>query len=192
MTKKRCHWVGKGKDFYDKYHDSEWGVPVHDDRKHFEFLILEGAQAGLSWETILKRREGYRKVFKNFNPSKVAYMTNGELEKLLKNPSIIRNRLKIFSAQKNARVFLEIQKEYGSFDKYVWEFVGGRPIINAHKKPSDIPTTSKESNALSNDLKKRGMSFVGSIIIYAYMQATGLINDHLTECFRYNICKKMR
>ena len=149
MTKKRCHWVGKGKDFYDEYHDSEWGVPVHDDLKHFEFLILEGAQAGLSWETILKRREGYRKAFKNFDPSKVARMTDGELEKLLKNPSIIRNRLKIFSARKNARVFLEIQKEYGSFDKYIWEFVGCKPIINAHKKPSDIPVTSKESDALS-------------------------------------------
>ncbi|MCK4945197.1 MAG: DNA-3-methyladenine glycosylase I [Alphaproteobacteria bacterium] len=192
MTKKRCHWVGKGKDFYDEYHDSEWGVPVHDDRKHFEFLILEGAQAGLSWETILKRREGYRKAFKDFDPSKIARMTDGELEKLLKNPSIIRNRLKVFAARKNAHAFLAIQKEYGSFDKYVWEFVGGKPIINAHKNHSDIPVTSKESDALSVNLKKRGMSFVGSIILYAYMQATGLINNHLTECFRYSICKKMQ
>ena len=192
MEKKRCHWVGKGKAFYDEYHDTEWGVPVHDDRKHFEFLILEGAQAGLSWETILKRRDGYRKAFKNFDPVKVARMTDQELEKLLKNPSIIRNRLKIFSTRKNARVFLAIQKEYGSFDKYVWEFVGGKPIINAHKNPSDVPATSKESDALSKDLKKRGMSFVGSTIIYAHMQATGLINDHLVECFRYGVCKKMR
>ncbi|MFH1158777.1 MAG: DNA-3-methyladenine glycosylase I [Pseudomonadota bacterium] len=192
MTKNRCHWADKGKDFYEKYHDAEWGVPVHDDRKHFEFLILEGAQAGLSWETILKRRDGYRKAFKNFDPSRVARMTDGELENLLKNPSIIRNRLKVFSARENARVFLAIRKEYGSFDRYVWEFVGGRPILNAHKNPSDIPVTSKESDALSGDLKKRGMSFVGSTIIYAHMQATGLINDHLTKCFRYGICGKMR
>ena len=192
MEKKRCHWVGKGKAFYDEYHDTEWGVPVHDDQKHFEFLILEGAQAGLNWETILKRRDGYRKAFKNFDPVKVACMTDQELEKLLKNPSIIRNRLKVFSARKNARVFLAIQKEHGSFDKYVWEFVGGKPIINAHKNPSDVPSTSKESYALSKDLKKHGMSFVGSTIIYAYMQATGLINDHLVECFRYDACKKMR
>ena len=192
MEKKRCHWVGKGKAFYDEYHDTEWGVPVHDDQKHFEFLILEGAQAGLSWETILKRRDGYRKAFKNFDPVKVDRMTDQELEKLLKNPSIIRNRLKVFSARKNARVFLAIQKEHGSFDKYVWEFVGGKPIINAHKNPSDVPSTSKESYALSKDLKKHGMSFVGSTIIYAYMQATGLINDHLVECFRYDACKKMR
>lgn len=192
MTKKRCHWVGKGKDFYDAYHDTEWGVPVHDDQKHFEFLILEGAQAGLSWETILKRRAAYRKAFKNFNAKKVAAMTDAELNKLMRDPSIIRNRLKIFAARKNARTFLDIQKEFGSFDKYVWGFVGGRPIVNERCKPSDIPATSAESDALSKDLKKRGMSFVGSTIIYAHMQATGLINDHLVDCFRYKPCKRMK
>ena len=191
MDKKRCHWVGKGKDFYDEYHDKEWGVPVHDDRKHFEFLILEGAQAGLSWETILKRRDGYRKAFKNFDPVKVARMTDAELEKLMKNTDIIRNRLKIFAARKNARVFLEIQKEFKSFDKYVWQFVNGKPLVNKCQKPSDLRATSKESDALSKDLKKRGMTFVGSTIIYAHMQATGLINDHLVDCFRYNPCKRM-
>lgn len=189
--KKRCGWVGKGKDFYDEYHDREWGVPVHDDGKHFEFLILEGAQAGLSWETILKRRDGYRKAFKNFDPVKVARMTDAELEKQLKNPAIIRNRLKVFAARKNARAFLEIKKEFGSFDKYVWAFVGGRPIVNARRKLSDLPSTSKESDALSKDLKKRGMTFVGSTIIYAHMQATGLVNDHLTDCFRYAPCKRL-
>jgi DNA-3-methyladenine glycosylase I len=190
--KKRCHWVGKGKDFYDAYHDEEWGVPVHDDRTHFEFLILEGAQAGLSWETILKRRDAYRKAFKNFDPVKVARMTDAELQKLLKDPSIIRNKLKVMAARKNARAFLDIQKEFGSFDKYVWGFVGGRPIVNTCKKPSDLPVTSPESDALSKDLKKRGMSFVGSTIIYAHMQATGLINDHLIDCFRYNPCRRMK
>src|SRR4051812_2928625 len=153
--KKRCHWVGKGKDFYDAYHDTEWGVPVHDDRLHFEFLILEGAQAGLNWETILKRRDAYPKPFKNFDPVKVGRMTDAELQKLLKDPSIIRNKLKILAARKNARVFLDIQKEFGSFDKYVWGFVGGRPIVNTCKKPADIPVTSAESDALSKDLKKR-------------------------------------
>ncbi len=192
MTKKRCHWVGKGKDFYDAYHDTEWGVPVHDDRKHFEFLLLEGAQAGLSWETILKRRDAYRKAFKNFDPVKVSRMTDAELEKLMKDSSIIRNRLKILAARKNARAFLDIQKEFGSFDKYVWAFVGGRPIVNVIRKPSDIPAASTESDALSKDLKKRGMSFVGSTIIYAHMQATGLVNDHLADCFRYAPCKRMK
>jgi DNA-3-methyladenine glycosylase I len=192
VEKKRCHWAGKGKDFYDAYHDKEWGVPVHDDRRHFEFLILEGAQAGLSWETILKRRDGYRKAFKNFDPVKVACMTDAELEKQLKNPAIIRNRLKIFAARKNARAFLDIKKEYKSFDKYVWRFVGGKPIVNTHRRPSDIPVTSKESDALSKDLKKRGMSFVGSTIIYAHMQATGLINDHLVDCFRYQPCRRLK
>lgn len=191
-AKKRCHWVGEGKDFYDEYHDREWGVPVHDDRRHFEFLILEGAQAGLSWETILKRRDGYRKAFRDFDPAKVARMTDDALEKLMQNPAIIRNRLKIFAARKNARVFLELQKEFGTFDAYIWRFVGGKPIVNAPKKSSDIPAVSKESDALSKDLKKRGMSFVGSTIIYAHMQATGLINDHLVECFRYTPCRRMR
>ena len=191
MEKKRCHWVGKGKDFYDAYHDTEWGVPVHDDRTHFEFLILEGAQAGLSWETILKRRDGYRKAFKNLAPVKVAKMTEAELEKQMKNPDIIRNKLKIWGARKNARAFLDIQKEFGSFDKYVWRFVGGKPIVN-ERHGGDIPATTAESDALSKDLKKRGMTFVGSTIIYAHMQATGLVNDHLVECFRYKPCKRLK
>lgn len=181
---KRCPWVGSNKPDYERYHDTEWGVPVHDDQKHFEMLILEGAQAGLSWETILKRREAYRVAFKQFDPKKVAVMTEQELEKLLLDPSIIRNRLKIWSARKNALVFLAIQKEFGSFDAYVWRVVGGKPIIN-RPKASDAPIPStKESDALSKDLKKRGMSFVGSTIMYAYMQAVGLVNDHMADCFR--------
>lgn len=179
----RCGWVGSNKAHYEHYHDEEWGVPVHDDDKHFEMLILEGAQAGLSWETILKRREGYRKAFKQFDPKAVAQMTDEELETQITNPDIIRNRLKIFSTRKNAQVFLAIQKEFHSFDAYVWSFVGGHPKINRPKTLSEIPASSPESDALSKDLKKRGMSFVGSTIMYAYMQATGLINDHVIECF---------
>lgn len=191
--KKRCHWVGKGKDFYDAYHDHEWGVPVHDDRTHFEFLILEGAQAGLSWETILKKRDAYRKAYKNFDAKKVAKMTDAELNKLIKTESgIVRNKLKVFAARKNAQAFLAIQKEFGSFENYVWKFVGGKPIVNKCKKPTDIPVTTKESDALSKDLKKRGMTFVGSTIMYAHMQATGLVNDHLVDCFRYKPCAKMK
>lgn len=189
----RCHWVGKGKDFYDHYHDTEWGVPVHDDRIHFEFLILEGAQAGLSWETILKKREAYRKAYHNFDAKKVSKMTDAQLEKLLATESgIVRNRLKVFAARKNAQAFLAIQKEFGSFDAYVWRFVGGKPIVNHWDKPKQIPVTTPESDALSKDLKKRGMTFVGSTIIYAHMQATGLVNDHLTTCFRYKPCSKMK
>lgn len=183
---KRCDWVGVNKPHYEKYHDEEWGVPVYEDNKHFEMLILEGAQAGLNWETILKRREGYRKAFKNFNPNKVANMTDSELELLLLNPEIIRNRLKIFSTRKNAIVFLNIQNEFGSFNDYVWKFVNNKPIINNWKTIKEIPATSKESDALSKDLKKRGMKFVGSTIIYAHMQATGLINDHLITCHARN------
>lgn len=183
--KARCGWVGENKPHYDDYHDTEWGVPVRDDRTHFEFLILEGAQAGLSWETILKRRAGYRKAFKNFDPQKVAAMTDAELEEQLQNKEIIRNRLKVYAARKNAQVFLDIQKEFGSFDSYVWAFVDGAPLINAWDSLQDIPVTTAQSDALSKDLKKRGMSFVGSTIIYAHMQATGLVNDHLTSCWRY-------
>lgn len=183
-TKTRCTWVGLDKPDYAHYHDTQWGVPVHDDNKHFEFLILEGAQAGLSWYTILKRREGYRKAFKNFDARCVADMTDSELEELMQNPDIIRNRLKIFSARKNAIAFLNIQKEFGSFDNYVWRFVNGKPIINHPRTLKDIPATSPQSDALSKDLKKRGMSFVGSTIIYAHMQATGLVNDHMVDCFR--------
>lgn len=184
----RCHWVGQNKPEYEIYHDTEWGVPVHDDNKHFEMLVLEGAQAGLSWETILKRRDGYRVLFKNFVPRLVAEMQDAELENILNNPSIIRNRLKVYSARKNARVFLEIQKEFGSFDTYVWRFVGNRVQVNLPKSIKELRATSPESDALSKDLKKRGMSFVGSTIIYAYMQAVGLVNDHISTCF----CQDLR
>lgn len=183
-TKKRCSWVGTGKPHYEHYHDTEWGNPVHDDNKHFEMLILEGAQAGLSWETILKRRENYRKAFKNFDPKKVAKMKDDELENLLNNSAIIRNRLKIFSVRKNAIVFLAIQKEFGSFDHYIWQFVGGKPKLNRPKTIKDIPVNTKESDALSKDLKKRGMNFVGSTIMYAHMQAVGMVNDHTVDCFK--------
>jgi DNA-3-methyladenine glycosylase I len=181
----RCPWVGLNKPFYAQYHDEEWGVPVYDDRKHFEFLILEGAQAGLSWETILKRREGYRQAFCDFDPERVAKMTDEELEKLLQDEGIIRNRLKVFGARRNAIVYLKIQKEFGSFTKYIWSFVNGQPIVNHWQNMTELPARSKESDALSKDLKKRGMTFVGSTIMYAHMQATGLVNDHLVSCFRY-------
>lgn len=190
-TVKRCSWVGTGKDFYDHYHDTEWGVPVHDDQHLFEMLILEGAQAGLSWETILKRREGYRKAFKNFDVKKVARMTDEELEKLMHDEGIIRNRLKIFGARKNALAFIAIQKEFGSFDAYLWRFVGGKPLQNKRTGLGDIPATTPESDALSKDLKKRGMTFVGSTIIYAYMQGIGMVNDHATTCFRHKECAKL-
>ncbi len=182
--KTRCGWC-TGKDYYEKYHDEEWGVPVRDDRTHFEFLILEGAQAGLSWDTILKKRDGYSRAFKNFEPSAVAAMTDEELEALLQNPEIIRNRLKVFGARKNAVAFLKIQEEFGSFDAYVWRFVGGKPMQNRRKSLSEVPASTPESDALAKDLKKRGMTFVGTTIIYAHMQATGLVNDHVEDCFRY-------
>jgi len=169
----------------DHYHDTEWGVPVHDDRLHFEMLILEGAQAGLSWETVLKKRDGYRQAFKNFDVKKVANMSDEQLEALMLNPDIIRNRLKIFGARKNALAFIAIQKEFGSFDDYVWGFTGGKPIINKLKSMKDIPVTTPQSDALSKDLKKRGMTFVGSTIMQAYMQAIGMFNDHMVDCFRY-------
>jgi len=185
MTDKpRCAWLMDGKPDYTEYHDTEWGVPVHDDQKHFEMLILEGAQAGLNWYLILRRRDGYRKAFKNFDPVKVSKMTDAELEDVLANGNVIRNRLKVFSARKNAAVFLSIQKEFGSFDAYVWRFVDGKPKVNRPKTLKDIPATTPESDALSKDLKKRGMSFVGSAIIYAYMQAVGMVNDHMMNCFR--------
>lgn len=188
MTNKtRCAWAPEDKADYIDYHDREWGVPVHDDNKHFEMLILEGAQAGLSWYTILKRREGYRAAFKNFNPAAVAKMTEDELEALLTNENIIRNRLKVFAARKNAIAFLKIQKEFGSFNSYIWRFVGGSPKINRPKNMQDLSVSTPESDALSKALKKRGMSFVGSTIIYAYMQATGLVNDHMQDCY---LCPK--
>lgn len=181
--KPRCAWLPAGKPDYAEYHDSEWGVPVHDDRTLFEMLILEGAQAGLSWYTILKRRDGYRKAFKNFDAVKVSKMTDAQLEDLLKNGDIIRNRLKVFSTRKNAQVFLAIQEEFGSFDAYLWRFVGGKPKVNRPKSFKDISPTTPESDLLSKDLKKRGMSFVGSAIMYAYMQAVGLVDDHMAGCF---------
>lgn len=184
---KRCTWVPLDKKDYVAYHDDEWGIPVHDDRKHFEMLILEGAQAGLSWYTILKRREGYRKVFKGFEPQKVAAMTDEELEVALQDTAIIRNRLKVFAARQNARVFLDIQKEYGSFDAYIWQFVGGAPLVNHPVSRGDLQTRSKESDTLSKDLQKRGMRFVGSTILYAHMQAIGMIDDHEVDCFKKKI-----
>ncbi len=185
----RCAWVNENNELYRIYHDQEWGVPVHDDQKHFEMLILEGAQAGLSWETVLRKREAYRRAFKGFDPKKVARMTDDELEAQLKNPGIIRNRLKVYAARKNARVFLDIQQEFGSFDAYIWRFVGGKPIDGKRKSIKDIPAKTAESDTLSKDLKKRGMSFVGSTIMYAHMQATGLVNDHTVDCWRYSETK---
>ena len=184
QNKIRCAWAEGVKPFYQEYHDTEWGVPVHDDQMLFEMLMLEGAQDGLSWETILKRRDGYRKAFKAFVPKRVANLTDGELEALMNNDGIIRHRLKIFSVRKNALVFLTIQKEFGSFDAYVWRFVGGQPRVNRPKGRGDFRASSPESDALSKDLKKRGMSFVGSTILYAYMQAVGMVDDHMAGCFR--------
>lgn len=185
-NKKRCFGSAPGKEFYAEYHDKEWGIPVYDDRHLFEMLILEGAQAGLSWETILKRREEYRKAFHHFDPAKVAKMNDSQLNSLRENAGIIRNRLKIFSARQNALVYLQIQKEFGSFSKYVWGFVNGRPIVTRRKSLKDIPASTPISDALSKDLKKRGMSFVGSTIIYAFMQAVGLVDDHLADCWCAN------
>jgi len=186
--KKRCAWAESGNELYLQYHDREWGVPVHEDRKQFEFLILEGAQAGLSWSTVLNKREGYRKAFARFDPVKVARFSEKKIETLIQDPSIIRNRLKITSAVSNARAFLAIQKEYGSFDTYIWDFVGGKPLQNRWNAMADVPATSPESEALSKDLKQRGFKFVGSTIMYAHLQAAGLVNDHLVSCFRYREC----
>lgn len=179
----RCDWVGINKPHYEVYHDTEWGVPEYDDQKLFEMLILEGAQAGLTWETILKRRESYRKLFHNFDPVKVARLTDAQLEKILLDPGVIRNRLKIYATRKNAQVFLSIQKEYGSFSTYLWNFVDGKAIDNKPKTLKHIPTSTTISDTISKDLKKRGMSFVGSTIMYAYMQAIGMVNDHVADCF---------
>lgn len=181
----RCFGNGTGKEFYADYHDNEWGIPSHDDQHLFEMLILEGAQAGLSWETILKKRNGYRDAFHEFDAQRIVRMGDDELEVLRSNPNIIRNRLKIYSVRKNAQAFLKIQEEFGSFDAYVWKFVNGRPIINHWKHFKEVPVATAESNALSKDLKKRGMTFVGSTIIYAYMQAVGMVNDHITTCWRH-------
>jgi len=183
-TKIRCAW-GEGSQEYIEYHDKEWGIPVHDDNRLFEFLILEGAQAGLSWSTILKRREGYKRAFAEYDVSTVAKYDSAKIEDLLKDTGIIRNRLKVESTVNNAQRFIEVQKEFGSFDTYFWSFVGGTPIVNSWTKMEEIPATTKESDELSKDLKKRGFKFVGSTIIYAHMQACGLVNDHIVDCFRY-------
>jgi len=180
----RCPWVDLSKPDYVEYHDKEWGVPVYDDRLLFEFLTLESAQAGLSWHTVLKKRENYRIAFENFEPAKIAGFDQSKIERLLLNPGIIRNRLKIEAAVNNARRCLEVQAEYGSFSKYIWDFVDGKPKINAMRKLSDYPATSKESDALSRDLKKRGFKFLGPAICYAHMQAIGMVNDHSLDCFR--------
>ena len=185
---KRCKWAEGVNLGYIEYHDKEWGVPVYDDRVQFEFLILEGAQAGLSWSTILNKRDGYRKAFVDFDVDKVARFTKKRVEKLLTDPSIVRNRLKVESTVTNAKAFLEVQKEFGSFSKYIWSFVDGKPIQNRVKKDSGVPATSPESDKLSKDLKKRGFRFVGGTIVYAHMQATGMVNDHVTSCFRYKPC----
>ena len=171
-----------------RYHDTEWGVPVHDDRKQFEFLILEGAQAGLSWSTVLNKREAYRKAFAHFDPLRVARFNKKKIESLLANAGIIRNRLKIEAAVGNAKAFLGVQEEFGSFGKYIWQFVGGKPIRNRRKTMKDIPPTSPESDALSRDLKKRGFKFVGSTIMYSHMKAVGMVNDHVVSCFRHEEC----
>lgn len=178
----RCHWATN--DLSIAYHDREWGVPQHDDRVLFEFLVLEGAQAGLSWDTILRKRENYRSAFDNFDPQKIAGYDARKIRSLMNDDGIVRNRLKILSAIKNAKAFLEIQKEFGSFDHYIWQFVGGRPLLKARKSSKEVPARTAESDAMSKDLKKRGFTFVGSTICYAFMQAVGLVNDHITACFR--------
>ncbi len=187
-SRSRCAWAQSKNELYLRYHDTEWGVPVHDDRKHFEFLVLEGAQAGLSWSTVLNKREGYRKAFADFDPVEVARFDEDRIAKLLQNPAIIRNRLKVRAAVNNARAFLALQRDFGSFDAYVWPFVGGAPIQNQWQRLTDIPATSTESNLLSRDLKRRGFKFVGSTIVYAHMQAVGMVNDHVVSCFRHPVC----
>jgi DNA-3-methyladenine glycosylase I len=181
----RCEWVGTDP-LMIAYHDQEWGVPIHDDRKLFEFLILEGMQAGLSWMTILRKRENFRAAFDNFDPQVVARYDQAKFEQLMQDAGIIRNRRKIEAAAQNAQVFLAVQEEFGSFDAYIWQFVDGRPIVNSWQKMSEIPAQTEESVILSKDLKKRGFNFVGPTIVYAHMQATGMVNDHTMDCFRYH------
>ena len=184
---KRCGWC-EGSGLYRAYHDQEWGVPQHDDKVLFEFLVLEGAQAGLSWSTILNKRQGYRRLFLGFDVERVAVITPDSIEKMLLDPAIVRNRAKVKSAVGNAIAFLLVQQEYGSFDRYIWQFVGGRSIQNAWRDLSQIPATTAQSDAMSKDLKRRGFKFVGSTICYAYMQAMGMVNDHTVDCFRYQSC----
>jgi DNA-3-methyladenine glycosylase I len=187
---KRCSWVNLDNALLVEYHDREWGVPVHNDRKHFEFLVLEAAQAGLNWTMVLNKREGYRRAFSQFDPEKVARYTKARIDKLVADPSIIRNRLKIESAVKNARALLSVQEEFGTFDKYSWRFVDGKPRQNRWKTLRQIPPTTAESDKFSRDLKQRGFSFVGPTVIYAHMQAIGMVNDHLIDCFRYRTIKR--
>lgn len=186
---KRCEWPSNN-ELMIKYHDEEWGLPVHDDRKLFEFIVLESAQAGLSWQTILNRRESYRKAFDNFDYKKIAKYTDKAVERLMNDESIIRNRLKILSTISNAQNFIKIQEEFGSFDKYIWSFVNDKPIVNRIKKLSEIQANTEVSDKMSKDLKEHGFKFVGSTICYAFMQSVGLVNDHVTYCFRYKICQK--
>ena len=183
-----CSWAAQGNAAYQRYHDEEWGVPVRDDRTHFEFLTLESAQAGLSWATILNKRDGYRQAFAHFDPEKVARFSARRIDKLCSDRSIVRNRLKITSAVNNARAFLEVQQEFGDFCAYLWRFVDGNPIQNRWRTPNQVPVTTVESDVLSKDLKQRGFKFVGSTIVYAHMQAVGMVNDHLVSCFRHAPC----
>ncbi|MFM1897034.1 MAG: DNA-3-methyladenine glycosylase [Pseudomonadota bacterium] len=187
----RCSWPGSDP-LYVAYHDHEWGVPVRDDRSWFEFVCLEGQQAGLSWITILRKRDNYRKAFHNFDVTRVARMTDAAIEKQLQNPGLIRNRLKLFSIRSNAQAFIKVQQEFGSFDAYIWRFVGGKPLDGRRQTMKDVPATTPESDAMSKDLKKRGFKFCGSTICYAFMQAAGMINDHTANCFRYRNIKKLR
>ena len=184
MALQRCPWLDLDKPDYVAYHDREWGVPVHDDRKHFEFLTLESAQAGLSWYTVLRKRANYRKAFAEFDPAKVSRFNAAKIEQMLQDPGLIRNRRKISAAVENARHFLAVQDEFGSFSAYIWRFVDGEPIVNEFRTLADLPATSRESDALSKDLKSRGFKFIGSTVIYAHMQATGMVNDHVLDCFR--------
>ncbi len=186
-TTRRCEWAGMSNSpLMTRYHDEEWGVPVHDDRTLFEFLVLEGAQAGLTWQTVLNKRENYRRAFHAFDPAKIARYDNKDAQRLLRDPGIIRNRLKIQATITNAKQFLETQKEFGSFDRYVWGFVGGKPIKHEFKSIGQIPATTRESDLMSKDLRKKGLRFVGPTICYAFMQAVGMVNDHTTKCFRYD------
>jgi DNA-3-methyladenine glycosylase I len=186
----RCAWANN--ELAIRYHDEEWGRPVHDDRVLFEFLILEGAQAGLSWNTILQKRENYRKAFDGFDPKRVADYDRRKIQQLLRDPGIVRNKLKIASAVENAKAFLRVQQEFGSFDRYIWQFVGGKPLVNKRKSLRQVPAKTTESDAMSKDLKRRGFNFVGSTICYAFMQATGLVNDHIVNCHRYKVSASQR
>jgi DNA-3-methyladenine glycosylase I len=190
-TKKRCAWAGEKRDMVH-YHDVEWGVPVHDDRTLFEFLILEGAQAGLSWSTILRKRENYRRAFARFNPARISRFNARDVRRLLQDPGIVRNRLKIEATISNARAFLAVKKDFGSFDRYLWQFVGEKPMQNRRRRMKDVPARSAESDAMSRDLRKRGFRFVGSTICYALMQAVGMVNDHTVDCFRHHQLRHRR